>query len=357
MSRPLTRKDFKPDISIDYLVHPWFPLGDRLLIAGEQGASKTWITLCLAVCVASGNDFLGYPTMQGPVLIIDEESPQQSLESRLNRFSLHYGYANYKELPITILPGKGFRWGQKNALLHETIKDIKPTYISVESFIAMLPSGNKGISENSSNAGAAVRDDLDAMMKYGATLTLTAHTSKGFMSQGLMVDEINSPDISMQKMVSGSPHLVGQACDTGLYIQKICEKPKPLSFAIITKARRNPVGVSDVIYVKLNEVEYGEDEAWLEKVDPLAISPSESAVIVFKVLSNQTNFCNGKWNDLKTSNMVREMALYSRNQIKLGIRELLYHKVIITGSIPTSYRMNANYKMECNPEYLVELTT
>ena len=351
----VTKQDMRCDTEPDYLVHPWLPIGDRILVAGTQGCSKTWILLWLCVCVAAGKKFFGRPVMQGPVLIVDEETPTHVIVERLNRYCLSMGYQSYKELPIEILSHEGVRWGLTNRVLYNMLKVQQPSYVSMESFIAMTPSGQKGKHENDSGLGALVRDDMLAIMKHASTVSLSCHTSKKFCEQGLLIDEINDSEVTMQSLVSGSPHLVGQACDTGLYIHKISEPPNPLRFAIVTKMRRSAVRVKEVVYVELKEDSFGQDEAWLEQISPLSLPPSEEAKQLYSLLGDPANLTGANWVAVPTRKIANELYLFNKGQIIRGVNELLHHKVIVNGDKPQCYKISRQYLTRCDPDYLAEL--
>lgn len=284
------------------------------------------------------------------------ETPTHVIEERLNRYCLSIGYKSYKELPIEILSNEGFRWGQSNRLLYNMLTLHKPVYVSMESFIAMTPSGQKGKHENDSALGQIVRDELMKVMKHCSTVALSCHTAKGFADKGMLLEDINDSSVNMQSLVSGSPHLVGQACDTGLYIHKISEPPtKPLRFAIVTKMRRSAVKVKDVIYVELKETVFGQDRAWLEKISPLSLPPSKEAKDLFLLLGDNANFNGKSWEALPARKIASELHLFTKSQITLGVKELLHHRVILNGDKPQHYRLNAQYTVEADPEYVAEL--
>lgn len=50
---------------------------------GTFGVGKTWALLDMAVCMAMGKPWLGYPVKQGGVLLIDEESGERRLSDRV----------------------------------------------------------------------------------------------------------------------------------------------------------------------------------------------------------------------------------------------------------------------------------
>ena len=68
---------------IDYLVDGLLEAGSVSIWHGDAGSKKTYSTLSLAVCVASGRPWLDFATKQSPVLFINEEAGERSLTRRI----------------------------------------------------------------------------------------------------------------------------------------------------------------------------------------------------------------------------------------------------------------------------------
>jgi hypothetical protein len=78
--RELYAQEFPP---IQWLVKDMVPLGVLGAITGESNSFKSFLTLALAQSVATETDFLGhFKTIQGKVLIIDEENNRRIIEKR-----------------------------------------------------------------------------------------------------------------------------------------------------------------------------------------------------------------------------------------------------------------------------------
>ena len=73
----------------NWIIKDMLPEGHRGMIAACEGACKTTLLAWVAVCVATGNRVFGMDVRQGTVLMIDEETPEQSLYRKLHRFCLH----------------------------------------------------------------------------------------------------------------------------------------------------------------------------------------------------------------------------------------------------------------------------
>lgn len=70
----------RPPIIVDNLV----PAGLTVL-AGAPKRGKSWMALKMALCIASGQPFLGMPTRKGAVLYLDLESKNYRVQDRLNK--------------------------------------------------------------------------------------------------------------------------------------------------------------------------------------------------------------------------------------------------------------------------------
>lgn len=70
----------RPPIIIDNLV----PAGLTVL-AGAPKRGKSWMALKMALCISSGEPFLGMPTRKGAVLYLDLESKNYRVQDRLNK--------------------------------------------------------------------------------------------------------------------------------------------------------------------------------------------------------------------------------------------------------------------------------
>ncbi len=76
----------KSAAKVAYLVDDILPVGSSLLLSGDSGIGKTWLTLDLAIAIDQGRPWLHhFPTQQGKVLVIDEENAIPLLKERLQK--------------------------------------------------------------------------------------------------------------------------------------------------------------------------------------------------------------------------------------------------------------------------------
>lgn len=333
---------------MDWLIEKWFPRGHRGQVTAPEGVFKTILKCCKSVCIASGFPFLGCKVQQGPVLIVDEETPEDSLHNHLQRFAVGLGIKDWRELPITTLSMTGFRFDRKVELdkLANAIAKLQPVFITLDSLIAMLPGGRQRVVENDSHIGEIIRDEVNSMLQASSSpaILLAAHSKKPVAD--FTIEELRKSD--MQSLVRGHGSIVGEGCDTGFVLKKLSEYPKPTRFAIITKARRQAIPMSGrVVFVEMKEEEYGKGWARLEEIPPESIPPSPYARQLYLLFVDGDFHCAG---DIK-----KNLALFSRKDILLGIHELSERSVILDGSKPQTYRLNPRLKKECASQYIAAL--
>lgn len=341
---PKTRKDFEPDIP-PWLIEDWFPLGHRGMDTAPEGSFKTILGCWFAVCIASGTSIFGFPVNQGPVMMVDEETPESSLKYHLERFSAGLGY-DFNDLPIHIHSMTGFRFGRKTKMdeLLKVIDTVDPVFIRLDSLLAMLPSGRQAISENDCHLGEIIRDDLNMLTSSRRSILLASHAKK-YISD-LTFDEIREKEL--QAIVRGHGSVVGEGCDTGYIIKKLSEHPNPTRFAIITSVRRQAIPGKKTKYIEMQEEKYGEGWARLVQIMPNKFPPSLQAMEVyqlFKTPSKKTGLNHSsQW-------ILRQMAFRNKNFCRVGVEELLKRKVILNSS-PQHYELNMKLISQCNHDYL-----
>jgi len=77
----------------EWVIEGLIGAGDVVLFFGDAGLGKTYVLTDAAICVATGEPWLGRATSGAPVLIIDEESGHRRLTDRLSRTMRGHGIA------------------------------------------------------------------------------------------------------------------------------------------------------------------------------------------------------------------------------------------------------------------------
>lgn len=158
------------DAQQEWAVDDFIPSQAVTMISGESGSGKSTVTLMLAHAIVKGEPFLGHPTRQSKVLIIDRENGAAIYKERFKRLKLdrnddiHYWGGWQDPLPQ----------GPKFAPLLKFAKEHKPVII-FDSFIAFLDEGSE-------QDATEVRRYMDAyrfLALAGATVVFIHHTGKG----------------------------------------------------------------------------------------------------------------------------------------------------------------------------------
>lgn len=166
-------------------------LGDVVNVIGGPKARKSFLVMMLALCIASGTDFLGWQTVQGRVLLIDNELRGDDLAYRLTAMAKAMGlrWGDVAEY-IDIMPLRG-----KLADL-TTIRDelcgLPPDTYSLVIIDALYKALPAGVDENSNSNITQMYVLLDETAeKHNCATTVVHHTSKG-SQQGKSVSDMGS---------------------------------------------------------------------------------------------------------------------------------------------------------------------
>jgi hypothetical protein len=84
---PIVRggESLKDQPPIDYIVRPMFGVGDVGMLYGAFGHKKTWSGISMGANISMGVDWVGFPTKQARVLLVDEESGKRRMLRRLGQ--------------------------------------------------------------------------------------------------------------------------------------------------------------------------------------------------------------------------------------------------------------------------------
>ena len=165
----------QPLPAITWLVDGLVADGSLTLLVGEPGSKKTFSMLSLAVCVASGQDWVGKRTTQGKILFIDEESGYLRLLSRVKKI-LH-GYQINGDIPISMVTLAGFNLRDKTSLqdLRTLIGQEKPKLVIIDSLAAVMPGADENSVKDVQPVFTALRKIIE---EYKTAVIVVHHTNK-----------------------------------------------------------------------------------------------------------------------------------------------------------------------------------
>lgn len=136
---PFQRLDLAgPVPEYDWLVQDLIAKGDVVMVAGDPGVGKSWLTLDLALAVAGlREEWLGMPVLDhGPVVIVDQENPQVTARKRLALLGMPGGKSAVAD-DLHYLWYQGVRLDTQAELLFEYCEIVRPRLLILDSISRM----------------------------------------------------------------------------------------------------------------------------------------------------------------------------------------------------------------------------
>ena len=161
------------------LIEGFLRLGETMNIIAPPKTGKSWLVTDLALSVAMGTDWFGYPCTQGKVLIIDNELHPETSADRLPKvFAARGCDPNVVGKRIAIENQRGeLKTIESIGQNVEAYKAEGFKLIIIDAFYRAMP---RGVDENDNGAIADVYNLLDKYAKeIGCAFVLIHHTSKG----------------------------------------------------------------------------------------------------------------------------------------------------------------------------------
>ena len=170
------------------LIHGFLRLGETMNIIAPPKTGKSWLVTDLALSVATGTPWFGFPCEAGRVLIIDNELHRETSASRIPKVIAARGF------DVSAVGDRISVYNQRGRL--RTIEDIGThieryrgqgyKLIIIDAFYRAMP---RGTDENDNGAIADVYNLLDRYAhEIGCAFVLIHHTSKGNQSLKSVTD-------------------------------------------------------------------------------------------------------------------------------------------------------------------------
>jgi hypothetical protein len=166
----------QPREPIEQIIGKIVAKGSVNTLVGKYGSKKTWFALWAAVCVALHKPCLGFPTTQGTVLLIDEESGEERLSRRM-------GMAIRGALGDKYTPVKSVSLGQFNllkspndaVLLAALIREVTASMVIIDALCDIMASGDENAVKDTQPVFMALRKIAETT---GAAIVVIHHTGK-----------------------------------------------------------------------------------------------------------------------------------------------------------------------------------
>lgn len=170
------------------LIHGFLRRGETMNIIAPPKTGKSWLVTDLALSVATGTPWFGFPCEKGKVLIIDNELHPETSANRIPKVVAARGIELKKVQDEIYVDNQRGRLGNIEDLANQ-IEALKPygfKLIIIDAFYRAMP---KGTDENDNGTVAGIYNLID---KYAAALdcafVLIHHTSKGNQSLKAVTD-------------------------------------------------------------------------------------------------------------------------------------------------------------------------
>jgi hypothetical protein len=167
--------------------------GSKLALGGNSKAFKTWLLLSLAIAVATGTDWLGFPTSKGKVLFLNFEIQPQAWQRRIAAVTKAQG--------VELKPGMIQLWNLRGHAAD--FRDLIPKIIAqakTEGFaLVMLDPLYKLLGAADENSARDISELLNAIEKLAvetkAAVAYSNHFAKGNASGKEAQDRISGSGV------------------------------------------------------------------------------------------------------------------------------------------------------------------
>ena len=170
------------------LIHGFLRIGETMNIIAPPKTGKSWLVTDLALSIAMGIPWFGFPCERGKVLIIDNELHPETSANRIPKVIEARNIELRRVKDWIYIDNQRGRLGNIEELARH-IDQLKPygfKLIIIDAFYRALP---KGTDENDNGTVAGIYNTID---KYAAALdcafVLIHHTSKGNQSLKAITD-------------------------------------------------------------------------------------------------------------------------------------------------------------------------
>ena len=166
--------------------------GSKMALGGGSKSFKTWMLLEMAICVAAGRDWLGFPTTKGRVLYVNFELPVFAMEKRGREICEAMGIEIPENITVWNLRGYATDAGVILPMISREAKEHGFVLIVLDP-LYKLP-GNRD--ENASRDMANLMNAVERLaVDTGASVAFGSHYSKGNQAAKESMDRISGSGV------------------------------------------------------------------------------------------------------------------------------------------------------------------
>jgi len=165
----------QPQAPPDWIIQDVIAAGNVVVVVGEPGSKKTWLLLDAGVCVASGEPWLGKPTKQMTVLLIDEESGVNRLNRRLGAIMKAHDADERLPLAYACMSGLSLLENDAADRLVHYIQTAGAGFVVIDALADVMLGGDENAVKDVQRVFYNLRR---AAERTGAAIVVIHHTSK-----------------------------------------------------------------------------------------------------------------------------------------------------------------------------------
>lgn len=193
-----------PDVLIDGVLYR----GGTMLISGPSKAHKTFAQLDASIAIASGGEWLGFKTVQTPVLYLNLELQGFATAKRVEKICATKGIRRPADLHLWNLRGRRVTLAELQQRLPEKIKRLGVGLVVIDPHYKI--SAVSGGEENSNDSQGLLLGALEGLCGLnGAALAISHHFAKGDASMKNAIDRASGGGVFARwgdVMMTFTPH-------------------------------------------------------------------------------------------------------------------------------------------------------
>jgi len=204
--------------------------GHKCIFGAPSKARKSWVAIDLAIAVASGQPWLDFPTVQGPVLYIDYELDQYFTDFRINQICQSRNIPVPESLDVWSLRGH-------NCPVDQLLPEIQKQ-VGGKKYSLIIPDPiyktQAGRDENSAGEMSLLLLEIERLAKgSGAAVFYADHYAKGCAAGKEVLDRISGSGVKARgcdTSITMTPHEGG---DMTFTVDIICRNFSPVDNFVV----------------------------------------------------------------------------------------------------------------------------
>jgi hypothetical protein len=171
-----TSKDaMKPRPPIEWIVENFMVKAGLCMVTGDAGSGKTWTALDMGVSIAEGQPWLGRAVIQGAVLVIDEESGDHRLATRLTKILRGHNGSESTPLYYTTMQGADIRDALDMYEIEKFITEKKIKFVIIDALMDVILGADENSVKDVMPAFAQLKQMIE---RTGCSVLVIHHNDK-----------------------------------------------------------------------------------------------------------------------------------------------------------------------------------